>query len=220
MPWYFTTHELRKRGAFTRTDSSLLTNVRSLIFAQRDDIPPVLVVNGGMILHVSHVLLQLTRNIYESFVPPPLWYMCFDRRANVYNWSLSPMNMLHVIVCIAGSSKAVGNPASTGLHLLFFLLVSLVNRQTAICCLTSAHMKMCAWTPSADLRRHVWMPHYSESFIFSSNGAFGKRRKFKFTTTNENRWKKPQFTWRELLGKLCEADLHSHEITLETAILS
>lgn len=182
MPWYFTTHELRKRGAFTRTDSSLLTNLRSLIFAQRDDIPSVLVVNGGMILHVSHVLLQLTWNIYESFVLPPLWYMCIDLRANVYNWSLSPMKTLHVIVCIAGSSKAVGNPASTGLHLLSILLVSLVNRRTGMCCLTSAHMKMCARTPSAELRRHNWMLHYSESLLLFSNGAFGKRRKFKFTT--------------------------------------
>lgn len=199
MPWYFTTHELRKRGAFTRTDSSLLTNVRSLIFAQRGDIPPVLVVNGGMILHVSHVLLQLTRNIYESFVPPPLWYMCIDLHANIYNWSLSPMKTLQVVVCIDGSSKAVGNPASTGLHLLFILLVSLVNGRTGICCLTSAHMKMCV---RADLRKYIWMLHFSESFLFSSNGAFGKRRKFKFTTTNENknRWKKPRFTYESCSG--------------------
>lgn len=52
------------------------------------------------------------------------------------------MKTLHVIVCTAGSSKAVSNPASTGLHLLFFFPVSLVNRRTGRCCLTSAHMKL------------------------------------------------------------------------------
>lgn len=74
------------------------------------------------------------------------------------------MKTLHVIVCIAGSSQAVSNLASTGLHLLFFLLVSLVNRRPGRCCLTSAHMKMRTCTPSADQRTHVWTPRCSETF--------------------------------------------------------
>lgn len=98
------------------------------------------------------------------------------------------MNMWHVIVCIAGSSKALGNPASTGLHLLFFLLVSPVNGPTGICCLTSAHMKMCARAPSADMRRQVWMPHYSESFIFFFKWSFWEKEEIQIY----NKWKRKQ----------------------------
>lgn len=140
-----------------------------------------------MILHVSHVLLQLTRNIYESFVPP-LWYMCIDLRANVYSWSLSPMKTLRVIVYIAGSSKAVGNLASTGLHLLFILFLLWTDGLAYV--VSPQHI----WKYVRKRQVQTWGGTFGcritvRVLFFSSNGAFGEKEEIQIYCI---KWKRKQ----------------------------
>lgn len=156
----------------TLINNSLFTNLWQSVFTERDDISPILVIKVGLIPHVTHVLIQLTQNISDlQRIASRIWHICIDLCPNVYSKSLLSIKTSYVIVCIVGSSKALSNPASTGLDLLFFLSVSLVNCWTDRCFLILAHMKMHTRRSKADLRSHIGMLHYSEAF---SNRAFEK----------------------------------------------